>query len=102
MVAKKLPSEVPTFYWDNRSDPNEVFRTLEGYLRDFQTRLIVLAEDHADLIDRGQLLSYTVASLPTATVAARMIYVSDETGGAVPAFSDGSNWRRVTDRVVIS
>jgi hypothetical protein len=31
-----------------------------------------------------------------------MIYVSDETGGAVMAFSDGTNWRRVTDRQIVS
>jgi hypothetical protein len=31
-----------------------------------------------------------------------MIYVSDEAGGAIPAFSDGTNWRRVTDRAVVS
>jgi hypothetical protein len=31
-----------------------------------------------------------------------MIYVSDETGGAVLAFSDGTNWRRVTDRNIVS
>jgi hypothetical protein len=31
-----------------------------------------------------------------------MIYVSDETGGAVMAFSDGSNWRRITDRAIVS
>jgi hypothetical protein len=31
-----------------------------------------------------------------------MIYVSNETGGAVPAFSDGAAWRRVTDRAIIS
>ena len=45
--------------------------------------------------------SYTVATLPTAT-AAQQIYVSDETGGAVMAFSDGTNWRRCTDRVIVS
>jgi hypothetical protein len=31
-----------------------------------------------------------------------MIFVPDETGGAVPAFSDGANWRRVTDRNIVS
>ncbi len=31
-----------------------------------------------------------------------VIYVSDETGGATMAFSDGTNWRRVQDRVVVS
>jgi len=46
--------------------------------------------------------SYTVATLPSASVAGGMIYVSDETGGAVMAFSDGTNWRRVTDRSVVA
>lgn len=49
-----------------------------------------------------RLRSYTVAGLPSAFPANRMIYVSDETGGAVPAFSDGANWRRVTDRAIVS
>lgn len=47
--------------------------------------------------------SYTVAEAPDATALPRgWIYVSNEAGGAVPAFSDGTNWRRVTDRAVIS
>ncbi len=50
-----------------------------------------------------KLMSYTVAGLPSAaTYANHLIYVSDETGGAVPAFSDGTNWRRVTDRTIVS
>ena len=48
------------------------------------------------------LRSYTVTTLPSAATAARMIYVSNESGGAVIAFSDGTNWRRVTDRAVVS
>lgn len=49
------------------------------------------------------LKSYTVAGVPSAaTYAQGLIYVSNEVGGAVPAFSDGANWRRVTDRAVIS
>ena len=47
------------------------------------------------------LKSYTVATLPTAT-ARGVIYVSDESGGAVLAFADGTNWRRVTDRAIVS
>lgn len=101
MSAKRLPSETPTFYWDSRADPSDTFRTLEALLTDLQTRLLIAVNDHADLIDNGQLLSFTVAALPAVTVA-RMIYVSDEAGGAVPAFSDGTNWRRVTDRAVVS
>lgn len=46
--------------------------------------------------------SSTVAGLPSAATAGLWIYVTDETGGAIPAFSDGTNWRRVTDRAVVS
>lgn len=51
-----------------------------------------------------RLPSYTVATLPPVpeATAPSLIYVSDEAGGAVPAFSDGTNWRRFTDRVIIS
>jgi len=46
---------------------------------------------------------YTVATLPTAsTYQAGMIMVSDETGGYTQAFSDGTNWRRVQDRAIVS
>ena len=47
--------------------------------------------------------SYSVASLPAASAGAgQIIYVTDETGGAVLAFSDGANWRRSTDRAVVT
>jgi hypothetical protein len=46
--------------------------------------------------------SFTVSSLPSAAQPGQMIYVSDETAGSVMAFSDGSNWRRITDRAVVS
>jgi hypothetical protein len=46
--------------------------------------------------------SYTVGSVPSASPAAQVAYVSNESGGAVLAFSDGTNWRRVTDRAIIS
>lgn len=50
-----------------------------------------------------QLPSYTVAGVPAASLGAgSIIYVSNESGGAVLAFSDGTDWRRVTDRAVIS
>ncbi len=44
----------------------------------------------------------TVAGLPSASPAQQVIFVSDESGGAVLAFSDGTNWRRVTDRAVVT
>lgn len=46
---------------------------------------------------------YTVSTVPDATEnESRLIYVSDETGGATMAFSDNVTWRRVQDRVIIS
>lgn len=48
------------------------------------------------------LPSYNVAQLPSVNPAGQMIFVPDESGGAVPAFSDGTNWRRVTDRNIVS
>lgn len=49
------------------------------------------------------LREYTVAGVPTASLyEGGIIYVSDETGGATLAFSDGTNWRRVQDRAVVS
>ena len=38
----------------------------------------------------------------TAETPGELIYVSDETGGSVIAFSDGTDWRRVTDRAIVS
>ena len=50
-----------------------------------------------------QTPSYTVTTLPSAATYARgLIYVSNEAGGAVIAFSDGTNWRRLTDRAIVS
>lgn len=46
--------------------------------------------------------SFRVAGLPNAGVPGQMIYVSDESGGATMAFSDGTNWRRIQDRAIIS
>ncbi len=48
------------------------------------------------------LASYTVATLPSASVAGGMVYVSNASGGATVAFSDGTNWRRVQDRAIVS
>ena len=49
------------------------------------------------------VVNYTVANLPDAAdYLSCIVYVSNETGGAVLAFSDGINWRRVTDRAIVS
>jgi|APSaa5957512535_1039671.scaffolds.fasta_scaffold19725_2 hypothetical protein len=46
--------------------------------------------------------SYTVGTVPSAAVAAGLIYVTDDAGGATMAFSDGTNWRRVSDRTIVA
>lgn len=49
------------------------------------------------------LAPYPKAKLPEAgQFGTHLILVTDDVGGSVPAFSDGTNWRRVTDRAVIS
>lgn len=46
---------------------------------------------------------FAVADLPSpADTLYGLIFIADEVGGAVPAFSDGTNWRRVTDRAIVS
>lgn len=43
-----------------------------------------------------------LAAYPAADWTGAVIFVSDETGGPVIAFSDGTDWRRVTDGAVVS
>jgi hypothetical protein len=50
-----------------------------------------------------RLPSFVKTELPdAATFINCLIYVSDETGGATVAFSDGTDWRRVQDRAVVA
>ncbi len=51
-----------------------------------------------------RLGSYSLPGLPGAASAGAgaIIYITNESGGAVLAFSDGTNWRRVTDRAIVS
>lgn len=58
-------------------------------------------------VSSPRIPAYTVGTLPDADEYASadfttLVYVTDETGGAVLAFSDGTDWRRVTDRAVVS
>lgn len=50
-----------------------------------------------------RLAPYAFADVPPAADwASGMAYITGESGGSVPAFSDGTSWRRVTDRKVIA
>jgi hypothetical protein len=48
------------------------------------------------------LPSFAVAALPTTVVAGAQAFCTNETGGAVTVFHDGTNWRRCTDRAIAS
>ena len=52
--------------------------------------------------DQFVLPSFTVSTLPSVTPAGQMLFVTDETGGSIPAFSDGTNWRRISDAQIVS
>jgi len=67
-------------------------------------RLHLHGDGQLDLGAPLKLKSYTVGTLPIASISGDggSIYVTDESGGEVPAFSDGTNWRRVTDRAIVS
>jgi hypothetical protein len=63
-----------------------------------------VAQTKLDVDGPVRVKSYTVAGLPGATAsgAGAIVFVTNEAGGAVLAFSDGAVWRRVTDRVAVS
>jgi len=70
---------------------------------------ILIQIDLGSLVQSGLLQpdqvvfpSFTVDTVPLANPEGQMIFVSDESGGSVIAFSDGQNWRRITDRNIIS
>ena len=51
-----------------------------------------------------RVASFTISGLPSASAAGAgaLAFVSDETDGPVLAFSDGADWRCVTDGTVVS
>lgn len=48
------------------------------------------------------LASFDKAHLPPPTLPVTLIVVTDDAGGLTPAFNDGTNWRRTSDRAPIS
>ena len=66
-------------------------------------------EQDATAYNKGgfQLPTFSVATLNDTTPlvprnTGNMVFCSDETGGAQPCVWDGSNWRRLSDRTIIS
>lgn len=65
--------------------------------------------DSADVVTASvrdgsfRVKAYAKASLPLVTAAGGgLIVVTDEAGGYTLAFCDGTNWRRVSDRAIVS
>ena len=70
-------------------------------------RFQLFLDDIEEKFNVPTLPVFTVAQLTGTEVPASsrpdgLVMVSDEVDGQVPAFSDSVNWRRVTDRAIIS
>lgn len=79
--------------WSEKQNINQYLSSVELWARQVYERITGLQEQR----------SFTVANLPDASdFEGHTVYVSDELGGATIAFSDGTNWRRVQDRAVVS
>lgn len=86
------------------SEDSTAIRVLDGlYVSGALTATNVNLSDNLTLTGLLTLGSKTVGYLNSVSPAAgTMAYCTDETGGAQPVFYDGTNWRRMTDRIVIS
>lgn len=79
------------------------FPTPLADLREWATRVALWVRQQQAVSNTVHAPQYSVSNLPKAAVAGVLIFVPDESGGAVLAFSDDSgDWRRVTDRAVVS
>ena len=91
-----------TFRNESRS-----FGCITGVAPEFQVRFpppfatspFAVAPDLVVMNAPARLKSYAVAALPSAATAGAgaLAFVTNASGGAVPAYSDGTAWRRVTD-----
>lgn len=98
-VPQRLPD--PANRW--AAQDGRLVGTIYQYLRELDQAIRHLIAAVNGYETAVPLPSFEVASVPDAAdYEGAMVFVTDETGGAVPAFSDGTDWRRVTDRAVIS
>ena len=78
------------------------YPNMEGWAEAVEEWMRIFLDQHTEVDDAIQMPVYAVANVPSAVSAGMMIFVNDEAGGAILAFSDGTNWRRVSDRAIIS
>jgi len=55
-----------------------------------------------EYVDLNTLTTASKTALPSASISGRLLYVGNATGGPCIAFSDGSNWRRISDNTIIN
>ena len=88
-------------------DPRSLHHTVHREMSDHAQRLndAIVADGEEPMRAPLKLATSTIAGLadfPAADWTNGLIIVSNETGGLTVAFSDGTNWRRVQDRAVVS
>lgn len=101
--------QIQSAYWDGAASVSKSMKMRAVALSTTPTYKLAFYDDanteRVALHNNGVFAfeEFTVAGLPTASdYTAGFIMVTNETGGYVPAFSDGTNWRRVTDRAIVS
>jgi hypothetical protein len=84
------------------ADPRRVIAWMRAVQQTLEVELVALRTKKQE---RGEVLflrPFTVAELPSPALPYKQIMVTDETGGPIPAFNDGTNWRRCSDRAIVS
>lgn len=79
--------------------------TTEGLLDWGQKLIVVLKRAASQSFPFTRNPVFLLAEIPPANspgAKGATIFISDESGGATLAFSDGVHWRRVSDRAVVS
>lgn len=106
--ARYIVGTAPTGAWSGRA--NQVAQRLDGAWRFYAARYALNLADGLMYVRQGAtwsvaaaapLAAYTLATLPSAAANPRLqVYCSNLTGQAAPVFSDGTNWRRVSDNTI--
>ena len=95
-MVKATPRQVPPTMADDVAHRRELAVRANG----------CLPKNGGEMMDAPLTLKSTtvagLASFPAADWTNSVIYVSDEVGGPILAFSDSVNWRRVTDRAIVA
>lgn len=107
--ARYVVGTAPTGAW--AAGAGAVAQFLDGAWRFYAARYVLNLADGLMYVRQGAtwgdnshdhtLSAFTLATLPSAAANPRLqVYCSNLAGQAAPVFSDGTNWRRVSDNTV--